>query len=114
MTDALRGALSELEKAAWAHDWSRLQRARARVRDLAGVDLSDTLRKALAVGRRAVPICGDARCCASTDIADGITHGWGRLDAYGNWEHPCPDRRHVEQDRELQQHLDALAQERGL
>lgn len=33
--------------------------------------------------------CGNPRCGVSTGIHDGLTFGWGDLDQYGYWEHPC-------------------------
>jgi len=47
------------------------------------------------------PICGNVYCCTSTHISGVLTHGWGRLGHYGDWEIECDDPRHIEQDREL-------------
>ena len=36
-----------------------------------------------------MPKCGNDECCSSTGIHEGITFGFGELDMYGYWEHPC-------------------------
>lgn len=33
--------------------------------------------------------CDNPKCQVSTTIAEQISFGWGQLDAYGFWEHPC-------------------------
>lgn len=33
--------------------------------------------------------CGNPHCSTSTGIHEGLTFGWGELDDYGYWEHPC-------------------------
>ena len=33
--------------------------------------------------------CGNSKCSTSTGICESITHGWGKLDDHGYWEHPC-------------------------
>lgn len=38
---------------------------------------------------RKTPPCGNPRCGVSTGIHGGLTFGWGDLDQYGYWEHPC-------------------------
>lgn len=44
---ALEEALTELQAAAWARSWSRLQRARAKVADVSGLRVESPLRAAL-------------------------------------------------------------------
>jgi hypothetical protein len=59
--------------------------------------------------KRSLPICGDPRCCTSTGIHDQLTHGWGRLDHMGFWEHPCPRTDlHDIQDEQLYEDLRML------
>ena len=58
--------------------------------------------------KRKLPVCGNYKCKASTDLTDSITHGWGKLDNNGFWEFSCPDPRHIEQDRELYEELSRL------
>lgn len=59
--------------------------------------------------KRPIPICGNYNCCSSTSIADTITHGWGKLDANGFWEHACPDSRHAAQDAQLYRELKIIS-----
>ena len=33
--------------------------------------------------------CGNPECCATSNIAEEIEHGWGNLDFNGFWEFPC-------------------------
>jgi hypothetical protein len=33
--------------------------------------------------------CGNPDCSVSTGVDGALTHGSGRLDDYGYWEHPC-------------------------
>jgi len=54
-----------------------------------------------------ISICGNEKCCASTDISGRISHGWGKLDSFGFWEFKCPEtnNKHRMQDNEIYKSL---------
>ena len=56
------------------------------------------------------PICGNDKCCSSTGIHGGLTHGWGYLDFNGFWQFECPESNnlHRKQDNILYLNLGQL------